>query len=181
MKILLAFLFFLPGCSSKLVSKAEYISYEKAFALSIGKSSAEDIVRQFGEPSHKSQKSNYEVYNYNDPHTGNQRFSATFVGSEKKLSSFFWIPQEQESEFSLEGAKSRLNSFKFTENAEPQDNPHAIDYTKSLRDEKSGVIIRFVASRNVVEAIGKYDVNLRLPATHDNTLKKKVYKFGDEQ
>lgn len=180
MKVLCLFLFFLSACSSKLVSSADFLSYDKVFALSVGNSTARDVIQQFGEPSNKSQKINYEVYNYNDPRTGNQRFAATFVGPEKKLSSFFWVPQEQEKEFSLQGAKSRLTAFSFTENSEPQENPHAFDHTKSLRDEKNGVVIRFIASRNVVEAIGKYDVSLRLPATHTNTPKNRVYKFGDE-
>jgi hypothetical protein len=174
----LILLSFLVACASKTAGPSFSLDYDKVFRLEVGKTTEADAVKTFGSPASRSEKNEYYTLIYNSPSTNHQRLSMNF-GKNKVLMSFLWIPSENEKESSLAGAKSVFKEAKFKVTEEDSSSPHMVSKVVLYTDEKSGTIIRYNPSSNLVEAIAKYDGSLRSPAG-DEKQKKAPYTFGDE-
>ncbi len=181
MRYLLSFLMFLfVGCAHELnAQKSSALQYKNILNFKIGSSNSEEIQQLLGHPNERVEKDNYYTLRYNDPETGIQRLSLNFLKVNNLLSGYLWIPTKDEKEIYLPDAKASFKNAKYKENFENNENPHAISNVVSYIDDVIGVLIRYDMKTKTVEAIAKYDVNIRAPAVTD-TSEKSPYRYGDE-
>jgi hypothetical protein len=178
--ITLSSVFFLTACASNPASRQlTSLQYDKVLNLGIGVSNESDVVKALGVPTNRNEKNGYYTLNYVDQTTGFQRLSVNFLSAGGKLSGILWIPRQDEKESTLVEAKAGFKQANFKEIRNEDSNPHFISGVISIVDEKSGVTIRYDQRAKMVEAIARYDVSSRVPATTDGK-NKAPYTFGDE-
>lgn len=153
------------GCASPSVQKTNRVSLENLRSLAVGKTSEKEFTDILGYSNDRSEKGGYYTLNYYDQETQAQRISANFSKDSKTLMGYIWIPAEGEKEITLEGAKTRFQKVEFKEEVVPKGDGHSQTEITIYKDVKSGTLIRYNKTYRLVEAIGMYDVNSRVPAT----------------
>ncbi|MFN7903719.1 MAG: hypothetical protein ACK5P5_00910 [Pseudobdellovibrionaceae bacterium] len=163
--VILVFLSFLTACASQSNNRNTLaLSYDRVFQLHVGSTTETDVVKIFGKPSARVQRNGYYILDYHSPQNGFQRLSLSFDNKNSHLSSLLWIPSEDEKEISLDGAKATFKESTFKVSEEGSHGSHAVSKIILYTDDSKGVTIRYNPSSNVVEAIAKYDANLRAPS-----------------
>lgn len=180
MKYLIITFLLLSACiSNSTRQNVLELNYNTISHLNVGSTTEAEAVTALGIPSSRVEKNGYYILNYYTLKTDVQRLSLNFDSSTKKLASMLWIPMEGEQEISLAGAKARFSKGAFKSFDEDTSSPHAISKITLYTNEDAGVSIRYNPTTELVEAIAKYDIPAREPAT--NQPKKSIpYTFGDQ-
>ena len=166
--VIISLAFFLSGCALNPANqKASTLQYDRVLSFGIGVSNERDVVETLGMPTSRIVKNGYYTLTYDDPATGFQRLSVNFISASRKLSGFLWIPRQDEKEFTLGTAKAGFKNADFKEVRDVGNNPHFVSEVVSFVDEKSGITIRYDRRSHKVEAIARYDVSNRVPASEN--------------
>lgn len=153
------------------------LSYARVRSLVVGSSTEGDVQGKLGSPTSRVVSQGYYTLQYDDPASGAQRLSMNFSSENNKLMDILWIPQEDEREYSLDGAKGGFVGASFKETHEDDSNLHAHSVGGDIFiDQKAGVTIRYDSIQKVVEAIAIYSPNERIPA-EDKPEAKAPYAF----
>ncbi len=164
--VIVSIMFCLSACVSSLNSPTKSISYKKMLLLNIGATTENEVVNVLGAPADRIEKNGYYTLNYNDDETGFQRAAVNF-NSEKKMSGFLWIPKQNEQESAIKNVTAEFSGSNFKEIPDETNSSHSVSDKISLVDEKSGITIRYDRHRNLVEAIARYSLNNRIPASSE--------------
>lgn len=163
----LAIVLLFSGCAGMNLSPKS-LKYETASNFKIGISTEHDVAQKLGASTSKSEKDSFYTLNYDDPKTGFQRLSLNFNKATKTLLSVLWIPTEGEPESSLNGAKEQFKNSKFERVETSNSDSHSISDIIVFVDSKNGISIRYNPTAQFVEAIARYDADLRAPSATKN-------------
>lgn len=102
---------------------------------------------------------------YNDPKTDYQKLTININKRDKKLSSLFWTPEEDEAESSLDHAKKIVDNAHYLVKEDKNISRHMVSSGILMYiDRKVGITIRYDKRRDKVEAIALYEKENRVPA-----------------
>ncbi len=163
---ILVFVFLGAACATRVqMTDARALNYARVRSLVVGSSTEGEVKGILGSPTGRVLSQGYYTLQYDDPASGAQRLSMNFSSENNKLMDILWIPQEDEREYSLDGAKGGFVGASFKETREDGANPHAHSVGGDIFiDQKAGVTIRYDSIQKVVEAIAIYSPNERIPA-----------------
>ncbi len=155
----------LAGCTTvSNHNKDSMLKFSTILNFQIGTTGQTEIINTLGEPSSFVQRDDYFVMNYNDPKTDYQKLTININKRDKKLSSLFWTPEEDEAESSLDHAKKIVDNAHYLVKEDKNISRHMVSSGILMYiDRKAGITIRYDKRRDKVEAIALYEKENRVP------------------
>lgn len=153
MKFIFLLVFPFSGCALFDTHKeiSEFLPFSKVAALRAGQTQ-DEILRRLGSPGDIGKEEARTSWIYYNPQTDAQRLTLYFDGHQR-LRSLIWIPERQEQESKLTGAKARFPDAQFRVTPFGPHNPHAITKTEQWTDPELGVAFLYEPSDDLVEGI----------------------------
>ncbi|MBX3023002.1 MAG: hypothetical protein KF799_15105 [Bdellovibrionales bacterium] len=129
-----------------------------------------DWTARFGNPSQTKTLPDKEIWYFDDPSTGLERFSLQFDKSER-LTNVLWMPWPQESESQLKSLMARYPRSSF-EVLETREKYHSIDTETTYTDHSSMSIWHDDGKQRVIVLGWSMANQSRLPSQSDSTKSK---------
>lgn len=169
----------LVSCSSLQKPSLSYeINYIDLKKIVLANESEDAALRKLGPADDRILNEKTFTLQYNDAKSGLPRFLLTFLNESKKIDNAIWIPNSNESEYTLKGALATFASSSFKEVPEKNLNTHHISLGAiSYIDQKDGISLKYDRDHKVIEAIGFYRSDSRYPAENKTKKDETPYTF----
>ncbi|MBI2606398.1 MAG: hypothetical protein HYW49_09990, partial [Deltaproteobacteria bacterium] len=146
---MLYILIFLPSCAgtshqreqSPTPTYAEVMTFESFSSVPLGSRKA-DLVNKFGAFKTEINRPEFPDTSFwilRDPRTGFQKGALTFENRSETLTAKLWLISDEDPEKTIDVAKSRFKTARFSLIDLPSENPHLLYGTRLLADEKAGI------------------------------------------